>query len=243
MSAGVRRARLSAARALTHDTNEYRFEMVEPPELSFRPGQFVSVACTGDTRRSYSIASSAHDRRGFALLVKIISHGVGSGFFTSLRPGNPIEFTGPMGFFVLELAHPGDVIMGATGTGIAPVLPMLEELGQRSEPGRVRLFWGLREPRDLFWSAELDAIAARMPRFQWSLHLTKPTAGWSGPVGRITEPLLEAAATADRPVVYLVGNGDMIKELRRRLPERGIDRKRQIRTEAFFAASAAGSAA
>jgi ferredoxin-NADP reductase len=144
---------------------------------------------------------------------------------------------------VLELAHLGDVIIGATGTGIAPILPMLEELGERPEHGRVRLFWGLREPRDLFWRAEIDAIAARMPRFQWSLHLTKPPAGWSGPIGRITEPLLGAAATADRPLIYLVGNGDMIKELRRRLPERGIDRKRQIRTEAFFAATAAGSAA
>ncbi len=38
----------------------------------------------------------------------------------------------------------------------------------------------------------------------------------------------------EKPVFYLVGNGAMIKELKAALQERGIDRKRQIRNEAFF---------
>ena len=36
------------------------------------------------------------------------------------------------------------------------------------------------------------------------------------------------------PTFYLVGNGAMISELKRELLGHGVNRKKQIRTEAFF---------
>jgi len=133
MAAG--KARLVAWRALTPDTNEYTFEPVDPKgapaEIRFRAGQFVSIRCgMGDDglvqMRSYSLASSSatHDR--FGLVVKLMPGGLAGKFFGALDIGQEIEFTGPMGFFVLDLAHTGDVVVGATGTGLAPVIPMLE---------------------------------------------------------------------------------------------------------------------
>ena len=38
----------------------------------------------------------------------------------------------------------------------------------------------------------------------------------------------------DRPTFYLVGSGAMIKDVKTGLQARGVDRKRQIRNEAFF---------
>ena len=66
--------------------------------------------------------------------------------------GAAIAMTGPHGFFVLDAAHTGDVVFGATGTGIAAVMPMLGELG-RTPPGaghRRMIFWGVRHESDLF---------------------------------------------------------------------------------------------
>src|SRR5262249_35600261 len=151
MGSGPGKARLRALRALTYDTWEYAFEMAEPEVLSFRPGQFVSIGCGLDAqgvaaRRSYSIASSAAHSDHFKLVVKLVPGGLASTFFASLGKGGEIEFTGPMGFFVLDLAHEGDIVFAATGTGIAPVRPMLQELaGRRAEHGQIRLFWGIRE--------------------------------------------------------------------------------------------------
>jgi ferredoxin-NADP reductase len=142
-----------------------------------------------------------------------------------------------MGFFVLDLAHAGDVVIGATGTGIAPIIPMLDELTRRTEPGRIDLYWGLRTLDDAFYLAELSAFRARCTRFSFELCITRPPPGWqAGHVGRITARLLDAAKARDRPVFYLVGSGDMVKEMRELLPTNGVDRKRQIRTEAFFPA-------
>ena len=64
--------------------------------------------------------------------------------------------------------------------------------------------------------------------------LSAPPADWKGGRGRITQPLVEVLPTLNQPTFYLVGNGAMIGDVKRELVARGVDRKRQIRTEAFF---------
>ena len=51
---------------------------------------------------------------------------------------------------------------------------------------------------------------------------------------RITGPVLEALPTLEQPTFYIVGNGAMIQELKSGLVARAVNRKKQIRTEAFF---------
>ncbi|HJZ86487.1 MAG TPA: FAD-dependent oxidoreductase [Polyangia bacterium] len=244
MEAGPRKARLVGARALTYDTWEYTFAMTEPPAIRFRAGQFVSIACGVDaegnpTRRSYSIASPATLHDHFVLAVKLIPDGLASQYFGRLPLGAEVEFTGPMGFFVLDLQHQGDVVFGATGTGLAPVIPMLDDLGSRPhERGQIRLYFGVRKLEDLFYLDKLEAFARAHPRFHYELCVTQPPESWSGGHrSRITPHLVTSVSQLDRPVYYLVGNGDMIKDVRKLLVERGVDRKKQIHTEAFFAAT------
>ena len=57
---------------------------------------------------------------------------------------------------------------------------------------------------------------------------------WDGARGRITPAILAQLPSLTSPTFYLVGNGAMITELKRELVERGVNRKKQIRTEAFF---------
>jgi ferredoxin-NADP reductase len=210
----------------------------EAEPLKFRPGQFVSVRVGEDgdgnrVLRSYSIATSP-GKPELSLILKLIAGGPGSEFFKRLKTGDRVHFTGPMGFFVLDLAHTGDVVFGVTGVGITPVLPMLAELAVRHEPGKVILFWGNRHAHDLFWLDELQAVQARCPRLEVQIFLSGDAPGWSGRRGRISEAILAELPALDRPVFYLVGNGAMIREVKGALVARGVDRKRQIRNEAFF---------
>jgi ferredoxin-NADP reductase len=232
----VHEATVVGKRVLARGVVEWRFRADEP--LKFRPGQFLSVRVGTDdggasVLRSYSLASSPGEPE-IALILKLVPGGPGSHFFEALKDGERVRFTGPMGFFVLDLQHGGDVVFGATGVGIAPVLPMLDEVLARSETGRVRLYWGNRDAADLFW---LDQLAARAknPRFEPKLFLSgAQPAGWTGGAGRINPAVLADLPQFDRPIFYLVGNGAMIRELRGALVERGIDRKKQVRNEAFY---------
>jgi ferredoxin-NADP reductase len=230
-------ATVKGTRLLARDVLEVDFATEEP--LHFRAGQFISLRAGEQAdgtpiRRSYSIASPQSRTDGFVLIAKIIAGGPASAFLSGLEPGVRIGFTGPMGFFVLDPSHPADVVFAATGTGITPVLPMLADLLPRAEAGRVRVYWGCRNQGDLFWQDELAEVQRRFPRLELSVHLTQASDGWSGPRGRITDAVLDELPRLSQPVFYLVGNGDMIRELRSKLIERGVDRKKQTRTEAFF---------
>ena len=236
MSGNVHEGELVRATPRADGVVEYVLRTDEP--LKFRPGQFVSVRVGVDSDdnpilRSYSIASPPGGAE-ISLILKLIEGGPGSKYFASLAPGERVRFTGPMGFFCLDLAHAGDVVFGVTGVGITPVLPMIGELVARPERGRVRLYWGNRHAEDLFWLDELKALQEKCARLSIEILLTGEAPSWSGRRGRITQAVIDELTTFDRPVFYLVGNGGMIKELKAALQERGVDRKRQIRNEAFF---------
>lgn len=240
MSGSVHHAILHGARPLATDVVEYRFALApEDADVRWRSGQFISLNC-GERDdglpilRSYSLASRA-GADTFALVVKLVEGGPASEYLRALPVDEAVRFTGPMGFFVLDLAHPGDVVLGATGTGIAPFVPMIEDLLERDERGHILLYWGLRELGDLFWREAIDALVERSRgRLTAHVSLTQPPPGWTGARGRITPQIFAALPSLERPTFYLCGNGAMIREVKAGLVERGVERKRQIRTEAFF---------
>jgi ferredoxin-NADP reductase len=237
-----KRARVVAITPLAEGVFEWRLRMVDPPALSFRGGQYVSLDSGLDAhglpqRRAYSIVSPATEPGGLTLCAKLLPGGLGSRLLGELEVGDEVDFTGPMGMFVLDLAHPGDVVFAATGTGITPFLPMLHELLARDERGDVLLFWGLRSQADRFYQEELQALATRYPRLTYRLSLSRPKGHWDGERGRITPRILAALPALKDPVFYLAGNGAMIEELRASLIASGVPRRRRIHTEAFFEAS------
>jgi CDP-4-dehydro-6-deoxyglucose reductase len=239
-------AELVARTTIAHEIVELWFEMRDPTHLAFRAGQFVSIAVDEQTaeagaasgvlpRRSYSIASPPDQGGRLRFIIRVMPEGAASRYLVSLPLGATIALTGPHGFFVLDAAHAGDVVFGATGTGVAAVMPMLAELASRPEAGqgRVHVYWGAREEADLFARQEIEGLAARAGA-RLTIHLTRPGDAWTGARGRITAAILDALPALRAPTFYLVGNGAMITELKRELVARVVNRKAQIRTEAFF---------
>jgi ferredoxin-NADP reductase len=218
------------------------FAMRVPERLAFRAGQFVSLAIGSSSpdeivsRRSYSIASQSDAGETLRLIIRVIPNGRASDYLMTLPLGATVNMTGPHGFFVLDAVHPGDIVFGATGTGIAAVLPMLGELargGAIKTPTRIVVFWGLRHEADIFRRDEIETLAAASGA-QLSIHLSAPGPDWRGGRGRINSSLLGSLRDLTAPTFYLVGNGAMITEVTRELVSRGVDRKARIRTEVFF---------
>jgi ferredoxin-NADP reductase len=218
--------------------------MRSPERLTFRAGQFVSLALpspaagSGEVipRRSYSIASQSDAGDVLRFIIRVIPEGKASDYLMTLPVGSAVAMTGPHGFFVLDSVHAGDIVFAATGTGIAAVMPMLGELAgelARRQRRRVIVYWGLRQEADIFAHDEIAALAAAAGA-ELAIHLTAPGADWTGGRGRITAALLDRLPRLATPTFYLVGNGAMITELKRELVSRGVNRKAQIRTEAFF---------
>ena len=126
---------------IAHGIAELTFTMRSPERLVFRAGQFVSIGVpsSGPTaevagtvpRRSYSIASQSSAGDVLRFIIRVIPEGKASDYLMEMPLGTTVTMTGPHGFFVLDAVHAGDIVFGATGTGIAAVMPMLGELALR----------------------------------------------------------------------------------------------------------------
>lgn len=207
-------ARLTAFRDLTYDVRQIDLALLDPAEMRFTAGQFVSfeIARLGSdipATRPYSIASSPTDLKSVQLLFNRVSGGPGSGYLFSLQPGDVTAFKGPVGSFTLR-----DILFVATGTGIAPIRSMLRALTEAGSKRRITLLWGLRGERDLYYQDELTDLRDRLPQFSFTTTLSQPGANWSGAAGRVVPLVVSEIDTVANLDVYLCGNGSMIREVR-----------------------------
>mgnify|MGYP000900570872 CR=1 FL=1 len=152
---------------------------LEGQPYAFVEGQSMGVIAPGERSpgkphqvRLYSIASPSGGEGGnpdhIALCVKRATHteadgktgqGVCSGYLCDLRPGDSVAVTGPSGkVFVLPSDVTTDMVLIATGTGIAPFRAfLLRMLGDLQWRGRIDLFYGAKTTRELSYANEESA--------------------------------------------------------------------------------------
>jgi ferredoxin-NADP reductase len=221
-------ARLIESREIAPNTRHFEFESPDW-KAAFVPGQFLSLTATvGDDEitRAYSIVSPPDGNR-FGLCANLVQEGRLSPFLFSLRPGDEIGFKGPYGAFILRRPV-SDSIFVATGTGIAPFRSMLLTHPGAHPDRRFTLIFGVRHERGLLYHEELRKLAETHPNFDYQPTLTRPPDHWTGRVGRVQQPAMEALGDRRDVDVYICGLRAMVDDVRLRLKEIGLDRKRII---------------
>lgn len=154
-----RTARVGAALDETPSLRSLTLDV--PPEVaaSYRvPGQYVRVRLPGGEDAPFALASAPGEP--LQLLVKR-SEGLADSL-AALEPGAKLEVGEAMGAgFPLEGSAGKDVLLFATGSGIAPIRAVLRAiLADRERYGSVHLFHGVRTEEDLPYRAELERYAA-----------------------------------------------------------------------------------
>ena len=126
---GKHRATLTTKRRLTDNIWEVCFE-VDEEVGDWAPGQFARIHVGNDAWRDYSIASI--ERHQVRFLISTRTGGQGSRFVETAEPGTRTTIELPLGQFT---AAPSDRrrVFVATGTGLAPFLPMLATSKRRDD--------------------------------------------------------------------------------------------------------------
>ena len=140
----------------------------------------------------------------------------------------------PRGAFTLErVPHGTNLVLVATGTGIAPYVSMLRTHGRdRLRWPRIVIVHGAREQSDLAYREEFAVAARTDARIAYVPVLSREPQNttWSGLRGHV-QLVLEPACFQSRAGfvldpsaahVFLCGNPAMIDDLRLRLGERGF---------------------
>ena len=213
-----------AEHILFNDKFQYlHVELIDPNQIEFTAGQYVSVAIGGGERRSYSIASEPS--------LDHAMQGKGATFLKNLRPGDEIEFLAPLGRFVVE--NESKLLFVATGSGITPIRSILLDLLQyNQDPREMRLLWGVRMVNELFWLEHFRKLHDLYDNFTFMPILSKPPEKWPLVAGHVTKEV-EALALDQSWGAYLCGNRFMIEEVSALVAKKGIPQN-QIHFEKFF---------
>ncbi|SIT44643.1 Oxidoreductase FAD-binding domain protein [Paraburkholderia ribeironis] len=209
-------------------------ELAEGSWFDFRPGQFIQVRVPGtDITRSYSPSSTAADLPKIELLVRLLEDGVMSSWLEhAAKPDDVLEIEGPFGNFFLREKVPAPHIMIAGGTGLAPILSMIDTI--RRKPGRkppVLLSFGCATPEQLFCLGDIALRQHWLPGLATRISVDQGASGdlLSGnPVDAIRH---DDVGHADA-VAYLCGPPRMIEAATQRLANFGL-RPENIYAEQF----------
>ncbi len=163
------------------------------------PGQHADVRLTAEdgyrAERSYSIASPP-EVSALELTVDRLDDGEVSPFLTGqLQPDDTIQLRGPIGgHFVWSALEPRrPLLLIGGGSGIVPLMCMLRHRRLSGSAVPAALLYSVRTREDVIYHEELTDLARSDPRFTLRVTLTRDFApGWSGAVGRIQLPTVQA---------------------------------------------------
>lgn len=131
-----------------------------------RAGQFVHLRLEIDGRRVeriYSL-SSLPGARQIAITVKRQAGGLVSPFIHEhVKVGDVLTLSQPDGNFVLPNPLPEKILLLSAGSGITPVMAMLRDLQARKYQGDVVFLHVCRNPDELIFASDLQAIAEVFP--------------------------------------------------------------------------------
>jgi benzoate/toluate 1,2-dioxygenase reductase subunit len=208
-----------------------KFELVEPNELTFVAGQYVSLKVSEKgERRSYSIASAPDNTHGFNLLAEIVEGGLGSNYLQKLEPGDEVDVVGPLGKFVVgEIESPNKKLFVATGSGIVPIWSMINDLLiNKKTLTPVRLHWGMKSELDLFWIDDLERLAEAHPNFVYDIVLSRAGEDWELCRGHVQDCLMRDFSLSTGSGLsgwegYVCGSQEIVKDICQKLEELKIN--------------------
>jgi ferredoxin--NADP+ reductase len=185
-------------------------------------------------KRAYSIASSSRQGEYLEFFVALVRSGELTPRLFALNPGDRLHLGAKIvGMFTLEdvpLGH--DILMVATGTGLAPYISMLRSSYDFDAGHRTIVIHAARNSWDLGYRNELEALASRWPNFHYLPVISDPEREptWRGRTGLVyeffdddtVERLLGRPIAPGRLGCFLCGNPRMVEGMLARLGDLGF---------------------
>jgi CDP-4-dehydro-6-deoxyglucose reductase, E3 len=203
-----------------------------PPntKLDFLAGQYLSLI-KGDITRSYSIASKPN-QENLILYIKKYKDGQMSDYiFNKAKIDDVLQVSLPKGtFFVRESSSKRNLVLMATGTGIAPFLGILDDYKSTFE--NIYLFWGNRKIEDFF----VD-LKEKYTHLNLNYYMVTSREKHDNFIGYIQDKLFQTNINIDESSFYACGSIDMINELKNSIKAKSNKSCLEFYSDAFISSS------
>lgn len=185
---------------------------IPPTELfSFNPGQYIKILRENGLSRSYSISNAKRVDQKIELIIGRVENGLFSEYwFNEAAEGDLLRLEGPYGSFWLDDSTFDQLNFIATGTGIAPVKSIIEDLilsKKISDYDEINIIWGNRTREDVFWrpshaekNIKFCPIYSRETEDALCL-------------GYVSDYIQDFTRMSSRSLFYLCGSAEMVDEV------------------------------
>ena len=247
--------RIDSLERLAPDVLQVLLRLPPAQRCNYRPGQYLKLIGLGGVQRSYSLASAPRADGKLELHIRQVPEGVFSRYWFGTtdaggaQVGDLLRLRGPLGSFGLRKSARTHLVLLATGTGIAPILALLEQLLAVCEAGthwnthHIHVYWGGRSAEDLYAMPRLMALVNSLSmqlsagcKAECNPVLSRPAADWTGRTGHVQAAVLQDAQQGELSLadatVYACGSPAMIGDARAQLVQAGLE-ARQFYADAF----------
>ncbi len=203
--------------------NHITFDLKDSdPFLNYVEGQSIGIMPAGEDAngkphklRLYSIASTRHgdnfNGNTVSLCVRQLQYekdgetinGVCSTYLCNIKPGDKVKITGPVGKeMLLPDEEDANIVMLATGTGIAPMRAYLRRMFEATEKeknkwnfkGKAWLFMGAPKSANLLYEEDLQRYLTEYPdNFKYTKAISREQQNTKGGRMYIQDRVLESA--------------------------------------------------
>jgi len=232
--------RIESMQALADDVMRLRIALPGEERIAFAAGQSIDIVLADGQRRAYSFANAPHDTGPIELHVRRIPGGrFTTQVFTTMRPGDAIEFEGPHGNFRLRDSE-RPILFVAGSTGFAPIKSIVEDAFHRGIRRPMQLYWGVRETKDLYALELAQAWQREHANFRFVPVVSNAASDdpWPGRRGNVHEALLADHPDLSGDEVYACGSVQMVEAAAPALMAQGLGEPFCF-TDAFVPAPAA----
>ena len=223
----------------THDTISILLHEKNNRDLSFLPGQFLTLIFNAEekeTRRGYSIWTTPDELPQVGVAIKKFKDGIATKYLLeNLKVGDVIKSLPPLGNFTVEPNKDNErtLVMFGAGSGITPLMSQLQSVLKYEKKSKVFLFYGNHDEQSIIFKDKLDVLKEKYSEQFFIEHiLSKPRESWKGLTGRIdlqqANKLLEKYKNYinESAECYLCGPEGMMQTILDLMKERGVERKR-----------------
>lgn len=222
--------RINSLKLLNNDVIQVILRVPPNSEFKFVAGQYINLIDKG-IRRSYSLANAVQLDGNLEIQVKRVSQGLMSEYlFTRARQHDLLRIEGPLGTFSYRADDSENVILMATGTGIAPIKSIIESLEKSSHDKKIYIVWGGRVLEDLY----LDFSAGNL-KYTFVPVLSREKIG-NVCFGYVQDAVLSLGLDLKKTTVYACGSEIMIKDACDVLVRNGL-RKKRFYSDAFVSSN------
>jgi len=201
--------------------------------MSFNAGQYVVLDVPSGQKRPYSVASPTSRGDRIELHLKRSDAGVCTDkwVFRSLAVGDRISLSGPYGRFSLRPLRTEPMLLLGSGTGLAPLKAIVQEVRESGLEREVVLYHGVKTLADLYDREFFERVEAECDWFSYRPALSQDE--WKGRRGRVPELLAQDYPRAAGNVAYICGNPRMVADAMKALMRARLF-PRDIYREDFF---------